>query len=70
MIYFNNGFSYFQGNEVSFVDSYGNVSKVVRVYEASNGVIMKLDNVLTPSVRGSEPQVCGCVHVITVCFKE
>lgn len=32
----------------SFSDSLGNVSRVVGVYEAPNGVVLKLDGVLSP----------------------
>ena len=32
----------------SFVDKYGNVSRVIGVYESSNGIIVKLDNLLSP----------------------
>lgn len=38
----------FQNNVTSFSDSFGNVSRVVGVYEAPNGVVMKLDGVLSP----------------------
>ena len=37
-----------QGNITSFYDEYGNVSRVVGLYESANGIIMKLDSFLTP----------------------
>ena len=45
----------FQDNVTSFSDSFGNVSRLVGAYEASNGILIKLDSVLTPppSAEGS-----------------
>lgn len=37
-----------EGNVTSIIDQYGNISRVVGVYESSNGVIIKLDNLPTP----------------------
>ncbi|XP_067024545.1 stabilin-2-like [Acropora muricata] len=37
-----------ENNVTSFSDSFGNVSRVVGVYEAPNGVVLKLDGVLSP----------------------
>ncbi|PFX25122.1 Stabilin-2 [Stylophora pistillata] len=37
-----------EGNITSIIDPYGNISRVVGVYESSNGVIMKLDNLPNP----------------------
>lgn len=48
----------FQGNVTSFSDSHGNVSRIVGAYEASNGIIMKLDSVLSPPPSSaSSPKV-------------
>ena len=50
----------FQGNVTSFYDEYGNVSRVVGVYESANGIIMKLDSLLTPPMpSASRPGVCN-----------
>lgn len=50
----------FQGNITSFYDKYGNVSRVVGVYESANGIIMKLDSLLTPPMpAASRPAVCN-----------
>lgn len=43
----------FQGNVTSFYDEYGNVSRVVGVYESVNGIIMKLDSLLTPPMSAA-----------------
>ena len=49
----------FQGNVTSFYDGYGNVSRVVGLYESANGIIMKLDSVLTPPTpAANRPGVC------------
>ena len=43
----------------SFYDQYGNVSKVVGVYESANGIIMKLDSVLSPPVSAANKPMVG-----------
>ncbi|KAJ7377675.1 Stabilin-2 [Desmophyllum pertusum] len=42
-----------QGNMTYFYDKYGNASKVIGVYESANGVIMKLDSVLSPPISAA-----------------
>ena len=55
----------FQGNVTSFYDEHGNVSRVVGVYESANGVIMKLDSLLTPPMpAANRPMVCYQILMI------
>ena len=57
-----------QGNVTYFYDGHGNVSRVVGVYESSNGVIMKLDSVLTPPMPPAaiRPMVCYQILMINL----
>ena len=49
-----------QCSVTSFYDEYGNVSRVVGLYESANGIIMKLDSLLTPPMPAvSRPAVCN-----------
>lgn len=53
-----------QGDVTSVYDEYGNVSRVVELYESANGIIMKLDNLLTPPMPAvSRPAVCNKIYI-------
>ena len=48
----------FQNNMTYFYDSHGNASKAVGAYESSNGIVLKVDNVLSPpSLPAVNPKV-------------
>lgn len=50
-------------NVTSFSDSFGNVSRLVGAYEASNGILIKLDSVLTPPPSGEGSTMDSYVDV-------